>query len=103
MAINLTHTQCRLRNGVLYCNTWLPTKFAKIGKVLSLKMDNGKWMDGWVVQETWAVKSSVDVIEAERFWRSHRDGTDAYREKGENKKPGRWKTPHGRKLQKRNT
>jgi hypothetical protein len=39
--------------------TWIPSKFAKVGKVLRLKD-----VDGWVVKEVWTTKSE-EVVKAQ--------------------------------------
>ena len=44
----MNYSQCKLRKGNLNQVTWIPSKFAKVGKVLRLKDD-----DGWVVTEIW--------------------------------------------------
>jgi hypothetical protein len=45
--------QCTLekRSGFSTLKTvsWIPSKFAEIGKTIKLKDDNGNWVDGWNV------------------------------------------------------
>jgi len=45
----MNYKQCLLKKGTKTCVSWIPAKFAKVGKVLRLKDD-----DGWVVQEIWS-------------------------------------------------
>jgi hypothetical protein len=57
----MNYKQCKLRKGNKSRIAWLPDKFAKEGKVLRLKKD-----DGWVVQEVWATDSEENVKARER-------------------------------------
>jgi len=54
----MNYTQCKLRKGSLNQVTWIPSKFAKVGKVLRLKND-----DGWVVEEVWKTEPEKYVKE----------------------------------------
>lgn len=47
------YRQCFLRNGNRFQTTWLPDKFAVLGKVLKLK-DLGVWENGWIVDRVGA-------------------------------------------------
>jgi hypothetical protein len=40
--------QCRLRKGDAHMTSWIPEKFAVVGKVVRL-WENGAWDNGWVV------------------------------------------------------
>lgn len=53
-----TYVQCVLRkcvastgvgHGYTQTTTYIPTKFAKVGKHLRLKNEHDVWTDGWVV------------------------------------------------------
>ena len=56
------HMQCAMeRNDVKY-TAWVPAKFAVVGKYLRLKMENGKWEDGWLVKEATTPRPSTNVI-----------------------------------------
>jgi len=57
----MNYKQCKLKKGNTCRVTWLPDKFAKKGKLLRLKDD-----DGWVVQEVWATESEANVKARER-------------------------------------
>jgi hypothetical protein len=73
------HRQCKLRKGNQLMWSWLPSKYAKVGKVLDLK-DDGEWERGWTVEEVWGEARSLDVLARADLWRHHRDGTDARRD-----------------------
>jgi len=55
--------------------SWIPEKFAKLGKILQLKNLNG-WSNGWEVISVGARKSSSFVIERSSDYRTHRNGSD---------------------------
>jgi hypothetical protein len=57
----MNYKQCRLRKGTTFRVTWLPEKFAKIGKVLRLHDD-----DGWVVEAIWGTDTEENVKARER-------------------------------------
>lgn len=44
--------QCRLRRGDEVQTSWLPRRFAKVGKALVLE-EGGKWLGGWRVEEVY--------------------------------------------------
>jgi hypothetical protein len=44
------YRQCLLKKGTLVTTSWIPEKFAVLGKVLKLKDDDGSWDNGWVVE-----------------------------------------------------
>jgi len=74
------HRQCKLTQGNKVIFSWIPTKYAVVGKVLDLKDEDGNWTEGWVVAEAWAIDKSSDVLAREDLWRQHRHGTDAQRD-----------------------
>lgn len=76
MAAPETHTQCKLRRLGTEQVTWLPTKFARKGKVVKLKGEDGTWTDGWEVTEVWEVRSSEEVRERERDYLKQREASD---------------------------
>jgi hypothetical protein len=41
--------QCSMKRGNVTRVEWIPTEYAKVGKVLRLR-DDGVWVDGWVVE-----------------------------------------------------
>lgn len=76
------YRQCRLEKitdtGKLIDVSWIPAKYAKENKSLSIKI-NEEWTDGWVVQH---VGGTMDVDElelqrkAQRDWFSAQELTD---------------------------
>ncbi len=55
--------------------TWLPEEFAKVGKVLDLKMPN-EWDRGWTVKEVFTTKPEEYVREHERDYRTQSLASD---------------------------
>lgn len=70
------HVQCKLRrvNGV-QMTSWLPQKYAKVGKFLKLKND-GEWENGWEVLATFAVQPTAEVIERGQDYKHQREASD---------------------------
>jgi len=67
--------QCVLQKGNVHQTSWIPTKYAKIGKVLKLKGDNG-WDNGWVVKNTYSEISSDMLLNLETLPKRHRKHSD---------------------------
>ena len=60
------YRQCTLANGRYRFKTaWIPVKFAKEGKLIKLRMDDGSWEDGWKVinAHTMLHANVVEVLE----------------------------------------
>jgi hypothetical protein len=38
------------KNGSTLTTSYIPLQFAKIGKTLRLRNEQGRWVDGWVVE-----------------------------------------------------
>lgn len=56
--------------------SWIPEKYAKIGKILKLKDDN-EWSNGWVVESVSSERrSSKEQREKSRGYKHHRKITD---------------------------
>jgi len=74
------HRQCRLSrqiNGKMeILVTWLPEEFSKVGKVLELEMESGKWQNGWAVCEVYERRKTKEVAERERDYRKNRKASD---------------------------
>jgi len=83
-----TYVQCRLSRGNQGTYSWIPKKFAIVGKVLLLK-EGEEWEDDWKVEEAWAEAPAEKVIAASRLYMKHRDGTDARRDSDGWKGPNR--------------
>lgn len=75
-----TYTQCVLiqknKEGELHTTSWIPSSFAKVGRVLRLKNDDDVWEDGWVVAEAGTVKSADYVLDHERDFKRQRKASD---------------------------
>lgn len=70
------YRQCRLvKEGRLFQVSWLPEKFAVVGKILKLRNeDNNEWDNGWLV--TSAGDNRVDEPPyADAMIRGHRKNT----------------------------
>ena len=60
----INYKQCRLKKGNTQQVSWIPSKFAKLNKVLKLKTADG-WDDGWMVESA----GSFERTEAEALAR----------------------------------
>lgn len=49
------YRQCALERGNTYRISWIPARFAVVGKVLKLR-DNGVWDNGWTVTSVGAAR-----------------------------------------------
>lgn len=56
--------------------TYLPEKFAIVGKPLRLKEDDGTWTDGWVVKEVYQRKETAEVNIRSRDYTRQREASD---------------------------
>jgi len=45
----MNYKQCVLRKNMTWKTTWIPEKFAKKGKYLTLRNDKLEWINGWEV------------------------------------------------------
>ena len=63
--VSMKHVQCLLRKGETKQVAWIPEKFAKRGKVVRLRDE-----DGWRVVETYTSKPPEFVREHERDHRT---------------------------------
>lgn len=59
--MDMNYRQCHLTKGVFSRTYWLPSKFAKKGKYLQLKMAS-QWDDGWRVQEVYSIGLPHKVV-----------------------------------------
>lgn len=89
------HRQCKLRKGDTVTYSWIPAIFSVKGKKIGLRDEKGAWEEGWVVEEVWTARKTTDVLEQAEYFKSHREGTDAYRGKDEEGKT-KWDTPNSR-------
>lgn len=80
---NDTYRQCKLvkqtDTGTLVDVAWIPARFAKVGRQLQLRKEQGngcvvgytEWDGGWVVDEVWGTMIVADLDrqrEAQRRW-----------------------------------
>ena len=65
------HVQCKLQKGTLVQYSWIPEKFAKVGKYIKLKNDNG-----WKVIETYSRELSKFVSERQMDYKHQREVSD---------------------------
>lgn len=64
------YTQCRLEKdtptgGVWKHTAWIPSEFAKVGRLLDIEMD-GEWSEGWRVTERYATMDAKAVEDKSR-------------------------------------
>lgn len=71
----MNHCQCTLKNGTMYTVSWIPEKFAKVGKFVKLK-DLEEWQDGWEVVEVGIKKDSKEVQKRSVDYRHQRKASD---------------------------
>jgi hypothetical protein len=75
-----TYTQCVLHRatelGTAIDCAWIPTPFAKKGKVLKIKDSKGEWVNGWIVAEVGAAWPTDKVINYEMDYRHQREVSD---------------------------
>lgn len=68
----ITYKQCRLQNGNRTLVSWIPSKFAKIGRLLELKGE-----DGWEVLAVGSVEMNQgQVTKMRNAHKNHRKATD---------------------------
>jgi len=68
-------SQCVLRKDSLTQVSWIPTKFAKIGKQVELK-ENGEWESGWQVEAVYKTSRFVEVRERSQDYKKQRQASD---------------------------
>ena len=71
----MNHVQCVLTKENKTTVSWIPEKFAVVGKTIKLKDDN-KWEDGWIVQSTGYKLDSSYVIKHSRDYKKTRIASD---------------------------
>ena len=49
MSKKTLYSQCTLQKNNIVQISWIPERFAKVGKILKLKSENDIWDNGWVV------------------------------------------------------
>lgn len=76
-----TYTQCRLEKpwqdiGSLVDIVWIPTKYAKLNKILKIKQEDASWDDGWTVTAVYSTKKASEVESNERDYLRQRQASD---------------------------
>lgn len=73
----IMYTQCKLRKNNLHQMSWIPSNFAKVGKVIKIR-DEGtdNWTDGWVVEEAYSSKPWKEVNEGSQLHKNQRKASD---------------------------
>ena len=69
--MNTTYTQCLLKRGKSTQTSWIPGKFAHIGKFVKLKDE-----DGWKVCEVFSTESEEYLLKHERDYKTQRLASD---------------------------
>jgi len=63
-----TYTQCKLQKNNIFTTSFIPSEFAKIGKIIGLKKDK-QWDEDWKVISKGAVLFSQYVEEKNKHFR----------------------------------
>jgi hypothetical protein len=73
------YTQCdlvrRLGRGTAHQTSWIPSRFAQVGKALRLRSADG-WQDGWVVSAAYRTLPEEVVLAMERQYLRQRRASD---------------------------
>jgi len=72
----MKYCQCKMRKGSTEATSWIPEKFAKKGKYLKLKGDNG-----WQVISVGTAAEEKSVLARERDFKKTRKASDIDRRK----------------------
>lgn len=71
------YTQCKLRKDNTYQTSWIPSEFAKTGKIIKLRdEDTDTWTDGWLVEATYATRTWQEVNFASQLYKHQRKASD---------------------------
>lgn len=74
---NTLYKQCRLErveeNSTISQVAWIPSKYAKIGGIVTIRNESDEWVDGWVV------KSASDEELAEKDLPDSHQGIKGHR------------------------
>jgi hypothetical protein len=70
---NQVYRQCRLvkriRDGESIQTSYLPEEFAKVGRIVKVREDDGGWDDGWVIRIVGGSLTEAQLGELERAHR----------------------------------
>ena len=80
MSKQVKYVQCAMRrtidDGSVRTTSYIPRQFAKLGRVLKLKDDLDRWIDGWVVECVGhVVVDAADAPDYRKAIRNHRKST----------------------------
>jgi len=81
MSKDVNYTQCKLKkktqDGETHQMSWIPSEFAKVGKVLKLR-DEGtdNWDNGWVVEAAYSTRTWEEVNRASQLHKHQRKASD---------------------------
>ena len=68
--------QCHLRRGKEKMTSWIPKRYAVVGRYIKLKSEDGTWEDGWKVHQTYTELPTKVVLEREQDYRETRKASD---------------------------
>jgi hypothetical protein len=73
MKRNALYTQCRLvkkiRDGESIQMSYIPSEFAKEGRIVKIRDEEGGWDDGWVIRNVGGSLTEEQLAELERAYR----------------------------------
>ena len=80
MSKQVKYVQCAMRRtidgGSVRTTSYIPQQFAKLGRVLKLKDDLDRWIDGWVIECVGhVVVDAADAPDYRKAIRNHRKST----------------------------
>lgn len=67
--------QCKLKKGNTETVSWIPKKFAAVGKGLKLKDEHDNWSYGWVVVQTFSEVKDELIPDWRKSIRGHKKMT----------------------------
>ena len=74
------YTQCRFQrptgNGVQETTSWIPSRFAVVGRYVKLRLPNKEWVDGWKVISRGATASREETRERSQDHKNQRKASD---------------------------
>lgn len=80
MTKRVKYIQCEMKrtivDGLVRTISFIPQRFAKLGRVLKLKNEHDQWVDGWTVEFVGnTVVDSADAPDYRKAIRRHRKST----------------------------
>jgi hypothetical protein len=73
MKRNELYRQCRmvkrLRDGEAIETSYLPAEFAKVGRIVKVREEDGAWDDGWVIRSVGGTLTEEQLADLERAHR----------------------------------